>query len=131
MSNEKKQKTLTPFMESFLASILGTTLSIGLTFGTTALINTHKKKTAQKQTAMLVIHDINNTIETLEYTKEQHEKSYEAVQYFLEHMDCPEAADQDRLSEAIDASCECSHTQSGTTASMSPQRRFLPAAWTY
>ena len=81
---------------------------------------------------MLVIHDINNTIETLEYTKEQHEKSYEAVQYFLEHMDCPEAADQDRLSEAIDASLRMlTHTQSGTTASMSLQRRFLPAAWTY
>jgi hypothetical protein len=37
-------------MERFLISILGTTLSIALTFGTTALVNSHKKKTAQSLT---------------------------------------------------------------------------------
>lgn len=89
-------------MERFLISILGTTLSIALTFGTTALINAHKKKTAQRQTAMLVIHDINNTILTLESTKLQHERCYEAAQYFMEYMDRPEAADSARLTEAID-----------------------------
>lgn len=89
-------------MERFLISILGTTLSIALTFGTTALINAHKKKTAQRQTAMLVIHDINNTILTLEGTKLQHERCYEAAQYFMEYMDRPEAADSARLTEAID-----------------------------
>ena len=97
-----KQQHFSPFMERFLISILGTTLSIALTFGTTALINAHKKKTAQRQTAMLVIHDINNTILTLESTKLQHERCYEAAQYFMEYMDRPEAADSARLTEAID-----------------------------
>lgn len=101
-----KQKTLSPFMERFLITILGTTLSIALTFGTTALVNSHKKKAAQKQTAMLVIHDINNTIESMEATKNQCEKDYESAQYFLEYMDCPEAAEPDRLAEAIDASLQ-------------------------
>lgn len=97
MSDEKKQKTLSPFMERFLISILGTTISIALTFGTTALVNSHKKKAAQKQTAMLVIHDIDNTIESMEATKNQYEKYYESAQYFLEYMDHPEAAAEDDI----------------------------------
>ena len=47
MSDENRKKSLSPFMERFLISILGTTLSIALTFGTAALVNSHKKKTAQ------------------------------------------------------------------------------------
>lgn len=50
MSDENRKKGLSPFMERFLISILGTTLSIALTFGTTALVNSHKKKTAQRLT---------------------------------------------------------------------------------
>lgn len=103
MSDENRKKGLSPFMERFLISILGTTLSIALTFGTTALVNSHKKKTAQRQTAMLVIHDINNTIAILENSRLQHEKYYESAQYFIEYMDHPEAADSARLLEAVDA----------------------------
>lgn len=102
MRDENKQKTLSPFMQGFLISILGTTLSIALTFGTTALVNHYKKKAAQKQTAMLVIHDIDNTIEMLERAKVRHEKNYEAAQYIMEFMDRPDAADSARFIEAID-----------------------------
>lgn len=89
-------------MERFLISILGTTLSIALTFGTTALINAHKKKSAQRQTAMLVIHDINNTIEALKNARSEIEKNYESAQYFMEFMDHPEAADSARLMVATE-----------------------------
>lgn len=51
--------------------------------GTTALINAQKKKAAQKQTAMMVIHDINTTIESLEYSRDDFEKNYQSAQYFL------------------------------------------------
>lgn len=91
-------------MKGFLTSILGTTISIVLTFGTTALINAQKKKAAQKQTAMMVIHDINTTIESLEYSRDEFDKNYQSAQYFLENMDRPEEADPEKLSEAIDAS---------------------------
>ena len=132
MSDENKRKALSPFMERFLISILGTTLSIALTFGTTALINAHKKKVAQKQTAMLVIHDINNSIETMEYSKNLHEKNYEAAQYFLEYMDCPEAADSARLSEAIDASLQLlTHPERDETINESTEKIFTGSldAW--
>lgn len=104
MSEKRKKAALSPWMKGFLTSILGTTISIALTFGTTALINAQKKKAAQKQTAMMVIHDINTTIESLEYSRDEFEKNYQSAQYFLENMDRPEEADPEKLSEAIDAS---------------------------
>ena len=48
MSDGNKRKGLSSFMEKFIISILGTTISIALTFGTTALINNHKKKIAKR-----------------------------------------------------------------------------------
>ena len=123
MSNEKKAFSL--FIERFLITILGTTLSIALTFGTTALVNSHKKKAAQKQTAMLVIHDINNTIESMEATKNLYEKYYESAQYFLEYMDYPEAAEQDRLAEAIDASLQLlTHSERENSINESTEKIF-------
>jgi hypothetical protein len=132
MSDENQKKTLSPFMERFLISILGTTISIALTFGTTALVNAHKKKAAQKQTAMLVIHDINNTIESMEADKNQYEKYYESAQYFLEYMDCPEAADSVRLSEAIDASLQLlTHSERDNSINESTEKIFTGSldAW--
>ena len=102
MSDGNKRKGLSSFMEKFIISILGTTISIALTFGTTALINNHKKTIAKRQTAMLVIHDINNTIKLLENSKLQYEKSYESTKYFMEYMDRPEEADSVKLAQAID-----------------------------
>ena len=53
------------------------------------------------------------------------EKCYEAVQYFLEYMDRPEAADQDRLSEAIDASLQMlTHTERDNSINESTEKIF-------
>ena len=119
-------------MEKFIISILGTTISIALTFGTTALINNHKKKIAKRQTAMLVIHDINNSIESMEATKNQLEKYYESVKYFLDYMDCPEAADSVRLTEAIDASLQLlTHSERDNSINESTEKIFTGSmdAW--
>ena len=104
MSDKTKKRTLSPWMSGFLTSLLGTTISIALTFGTTAWLNANKKKDAQRQTAMMVIHDINTTIKSMEASRDELEKNYESVKYFLEYMDKPEAADQERLEEAISGS---------------------------
>ena len=104
MSDKTKKWTLSPWMSGFLTSLLGTTISIALTFGTTAWVNAKKKKEAQRQTAMMVIHDINTNIKSMEATRDEIEKNYEDVKYFMEYMDNPESADQERLLEAINGS---------------------------
>ena len=52
--------------KQFLLSILATTVSIVLTFGTAAIIDYHKKKAAKKEMTMMIISDCDKTIELVE-----------------------------------------------------------------
>ena len=53
-----KPKVPNTWGKSFLTSVMGTTISILLTFGTSALVERKTKADVQRQTAMMVIHDI-------------------------------------------------------------------------
>lgn len=53
-------------VKQFLLSIIATTISIVITFGTAAIIDNHKKEAAKKQMVMMVISDFDKTIEILE-----------------------------------------------------------------
>ena len=88
---------LSPWWKGFLTSILGTTISIALTFGTTALVNSQKKMDAQRLTAMMTIQDIDNSIETLRNIMDHEEKCYNATQYAINHIDSITALPDDTL----------------------------------
>ena len=96
-TKDKNKKVLSPWWKGFLTSILGTTISIALTFGTTALVNSKKKADAQRLTAMMIIQDIDNSIETLRNIMEHEEKCYNAAQYATNHIDSIAALSEDTL----------------------------------
>ena len=52
--------------KELLLTILATTISIVLTFGTAYQIERREKKNAQRQMAMMIIHDIDNSIHRME-----------------------------------------------------------------
>ena len=52
--------------KQFLLSIIATSISIVITFGTAAIIDHHKKEAAKKEMVMMVISDFDKTIEILE-----------------------------------------------------------------
>ena len=58
----------------FLTSVLGTTISIALTFGTSALVERKEKADVQRQTAMMVIHDIDVCVDQMEKMAKNEEK---------------------------------------------------------
>ena len=53
MVNFKANKMQSSWGKGFLTSVLGTTISILLTFGTSALIERKEKADVQRQTAMM------------------------------------------------------------------------------
>ena len=53
-------------IKQFLLALLATTISIVLTFGTAAIIENHKKKTAKKEMVMMVLNDFDKTIDIVE-----------------------------------------------------------------
>ena len=88
---------LTPWWKTFLTSILGTTISIALTFGTTAWVSNKKKQDAQRQTAMMVIHDIDVSAALMEKKANLEEKSKNAVQYIMDHFSQIDSLPEDTL----------------------------------
>ena len=52
--------------KQFLLSIVATTISIVLTFGTAAILDHNKKESAKKEMVMMVINDFDQTIELLQ-----------------------------------------------------------------
>lgn len=97
MGNNKDKTKLSPWWKGFLTSILGTTISIALTFGTTAIVNSRKAEDARRLTAMMIIQDIDNSIETLRNIMEHEEKCYNATQYAINHIDSIAALPDDTL----------------------------------
>jgi len=62
----KKMRTKKYWLKELLLTILATSISIVLTFGTANLIESHHKKKAQRKMAMMVIHDIDESIKQME-----------------------------------------------------------------
>ena len=61
-----KPKIQNSWGKGFLTSVMGTTISIILTFGTSALVERKVKADIQRQTAMMVIHDIDGCVDQME-----------------------------------------------------------------
>jgi hypothetical protein len=54
-------------LKHFLLSLLATTISIVLTFGTSAFIEKREKEAAKKEMVMMIIYDFDKTIEKLQH----------------------------------------------------------------
>ena len=59
--------------KQFLVTLLGTSIGVALTFTLNGVRESHKKERAQRLTAVMVIHDIDNTVEALKIIKKQEE----------------------------------------------------------
>ena len=101
MSSFKINKII-PWGKGFLTSVLGTTISILLTFGTSALIDEKMKAEVQRQTAMMVIHDIDVCVKQMEEMADEEEERNHAVQYILAHFDQIGSLPEDTLELAME-----------------------------
>ena len=85
----------------FLISVVGTAIGVGLTFAVSNKIENRKKEQAQRLTAMMVIHDIDVSIERVKSTKDNMEEQYNAVIYAMSHLDQIDDLPQDTLILAL------------------------------
>ena len=84
---EKKKRLRAPLWMQLLISIIGTAIGVGLTFAVNNWMDNRKKEEAQRLMAIMVIHDIDESINTLKTLKEKMEKEYNATLYVQEHLD--------------------------------------------
>lgn len=53
-------------MKDFLLSLLATTISIALTFGTAAVIDNNKEQNEKREIVMMVMYDMYNSLKSIE-----------------------------------------------------------------
>lgn len=86
--------------KELLLTFIGTTLSIVLTFGTAHYLEQKQLRADGRQTAMMVIHDMENSAESFEQYAKTEEERFKLTQYVIEHMDRLSTIPTDTLSAA-------------------------------
>ena len=98
---EKKKKMRVSLWMQLLISILGTAIGVGLTFAVNNWMDSRKKAETQRLMAIMVIHDIDESINSLKTLKENMETEYNATMYVREHLDQIDSVPNDTLSLAL------------------------------
>lgn len=101
MSKEDNRKERRSWWMQFLISVIGTAIGVGLTFAVSNRLENRKKEQAQRLTAMMVIHDIDESIERVQSLKEVMEDQYNAVIYAMGHLNQIDSLSQDTLVLAL------------------------------
>lgn len=83
--------------KELLLTFIGTTLSIILTFGTAHFVEQKQNREAGRQTAMMVIHDMENTADLFSEWEKDEEQYFNCAEYVLEHKDEIDAISEDTL----------------------------------
>lgn len=88
--------------KQFLVTLLGTAIGVGLTLFVNGVRDSHRKDRAQRLTAIMVIHDIDNTVELVKGLKEAEEKSNKLLQSVLKRRDSLDTFPYDTLRLAME-----------------------------
>ena len=83
--------------KEILLSTIATTISIILTFGTAHYVEEKGKRATARQTAMMVIHDMENNIVGFQNMAKDEQKYREMTQYVMEHISEMNSIDIDTL----------------------------------
>ena len=84
-------------LKEMFMTVFATTVSIILTFGSAHYMDRKKQKAAGRQTAMMVIHDMENSMETLRKWGKDEETNSGLVRYVVENLDKIDSLNLDTL----------------------------------
>ena len=101
MTKEDNRKERRSWWMQFLINVIGTAIGVGLTFAVSNRLENRKKEQAQRLTAMMVIHDIDVSIERVQSLKDDLESQYNAMIYALSHLDQIDSVPQDTVVMAL------------------------------
>lgn len=128
---DKKRHDSRQWWKDFLISVLGTAIGVGLTFAVSKIVENNKKEEAQRVTAMMVIDDMEKSLEIVRFIKEDEEKRNLAAQYVMEHMAEIDSISYDTLSLVANYIIDGSFYSTETEFSESGEKVFQSAqdAW--
>ena len=85
MKNPNKKESELPYLKEFLLTLIATTISIVLTFGTSAVIEKRQKEGAKREMVLMIIYDFDKTIEQVQQTNFLLQQANQAQQQIAIH----------------------------------------------
>ena len=93
--------TMKGSLKELLLTFLGTTISIVLTFGTSALLDHREKAAQQRQTAIMSVYDIDEIIRLLQEDMQKEKSFSEVTNYLYAHQEELDSVSIDTLKMAV------------------------------
>ena len=90
------------WVKELLMTFAGATLSIILTFGTAHFIDQKEQRADGRQTAMLLIHDMEISADLFKHYAKEEEKGFNCAQVVIAGIDSLEKIDRDTLNTFVD-----------------------------
>lgn len=112
-------------VKELMMTFIGTTLSIILTFGTAHYVDQRNAKATGRQTAMMVIHDMDNTTKLLKDMAKEEEKYYKITKYLIENMDEIDSLSEDTMYYIFDYITSSSENDKPFVVDESSEKVFL------
>lgn len=128
---ESKKRDSRQWWKDFLISVLGTAIGVGLTFAVSNIVENNKKEEAQHVTAMMIIDDMENSLEIVKFIKDDENQRYLATQYVIENLENLDSIPYDTLSLVANYIIDGSFYSTETEFSESGEKIFQSAqdAW--
>lgn len=87
--------------KQFLVTLLGTSIGVALTFALNGVHERRVQERAQRLTAVMIIHDIDNTVEALRVLKHQEERQHAMAQLWVDQPDSLKTAPYDSVYQVL------------------------------
>lgn len=99
MPKFQKMTTKGGIVREMLMTVIATSISIVLTFGTAMYIENRNKKEVGRQMAMMVIHDMDVNIEAFKEAAKEQGKNGELLDFLIDHPDQIDSISEDSLGQ--------------------------------
>ncbi|MBQ9397008.1 MAG: hypothetical protein IJU08_00755, partial [Bacteroidales bacterium] len=101
MSEKRKRTFLNDWWRQFLTGVMGTAIGVGLTFAVSNMVDNHNKAQVRRQTATMVVYDIDEMIREMKQDLQWEKTLYPVAMSLVSHPEKLDVVSIDSVKQAV------------------------------